>query len=195
MTTPTDTPISSARDPKAPYGRFANGKPRKTPPTSTAKTSTGSGTKRSAPKAPDFRPGIAGIFQAVCIPLAFAAPADAEAVSAYAPGIAEALNDLAKIRPEVAATLQRVLEAGPYGALIAAVLPLGIQLAHNHDLIPPTIAVRLGATPKDVILNGLRQQAEQMATAPADPYPGAAEDATVAQDILRDQVNTMTAGV
>jgi hypothetical protein len=108
----------------------------------------------------DYRPGILGLFQLAAVPLAFKAPADAAAVTHHAPPIADALNDLARERPEVAAVLEKVLSAGPYGALLAAVVPLGVQLLHNHDLMPESVATGLGATPKRVILESLRVEAE-----------------------------------
>jgi hypothetical protein len=112
------------------------------------------------PKKTDYRQGITGAFQIISLPLAFAAPADAAAITAHAPTIAEALNDLAQDRPEVAAVLDRILAGGPYAALFAAMLPLGVQLAHNHGLIPEQMASQMGATPKRHILAQLRAQAE-----------------------------------
>lgn len=169
MTTETPTAPAEPND-TAPYGRKSDGTPRRKPgpPKGTAprapRARSGPAPKRGAT---DYRPGIQGLFQAVCIPLSFGAPADAAAVATYAPGIAEALNDLAKERPEVAAVLEKILQVGPYGALIAAVVPLGVQLAHNHNLIPEQMAVQLGATPKRQILAQLRAQAEQMQRAEA----------------------------
>lgn len=100
----------------------------------------------------DYRPGINGIFQMVAVPLAFKAPADAAAVGHHGPNIAEALNELAKERPEVAAVLERLLAVGPYGLVISATLPLVLQILHNHDVIPEQMAVAVGATPKQEIL-------------------------------------------
>lgn len=165
----TEPPAATSSDPAAPYGRFANGKPRKSPPGEATKkkktrsSSSGSGprpsTRRTAPKGPDYRPGILGMLQTVTIPLAFVAPADAAAVGHHGPGVAEALNDLARERPEVAAALERVMQVGPYGALIGAVVPLAVQLLHNHDVLPESMAVQLGATPKRRIMADLRAQA------------------------------------
>lgn len=108
----------------------------------------------------DYTSGINGIFQMIALPLAFTAPADAAAVGHHAPQIADALNDLAKERPEVAAVLERLLSVGPYGALIGAVLPLGVQLLHNHGVVPESVATTMGATPKRLIMDSLREQAE-----------------------------------
>jgi hypothetical protein len=165
--TTTTTPAESA-----PYGLKADGTPKRKPGPAKGSPAPAAPRRKSAPRAAaskggtDYRPGINGLFQAVCLPLSFAAPADAAAVSNYAPGIAEALNDLAKDRPEVAAMLERILQVGPYGMLIAAVVPLGVQLATNHDLIPEAVAVQMGATPKRKILAQLREQAERARRVP-----------------------------
>ncbi|NUT27674.1 MAG: hypothetical protein HOV84_17415 [Streptomyces sp.] len=106
----------------------------------------------SRPKAPDFRPGINGMFQLAAAPLAFVQPLDAIAVSQHGENIAEALNALAQERPEVAMVLQRILSVGPYGAVIAAVVPLAVQILHNHDMLPREAVERIpGVTPKEVL--------------------------------------------
>lgn len=104
---------------------------------------------------PDYRSGILGIAQLAAAPLAFTAPADAAAVMMHAPPIADALHNLAVERPEVARVLDTVLAVGPYGAVIAAVLPLVVQLLHNHGVLSTPMAVAMGATPKDEILSML----------------------------------------
>lgn len=63
--------------------------------------------------------------------------ADAKVVSDYAPHIATAVNDLAQERPEVAAVLDRVLKAGPYAALMGAVVPMAMQILANHNILKP----------------------------------------------------------
>lgn len=154
MTMPTtDEPKPPAAEETAPRGRRADGAPRRKP--GPRKGSPQRGGRARKPAAPDYRPGILGMFQLVALPLSFTAPVDAASVSLHAPAIAEAINELAKERPEVAAALDRVLQVGPYGALIAAVLPLGVQLAHNHGLLPESAAVQLGAHPRREILASL----------------------------------------
>lgn len=71
--------------------------------------------------------------------------ADAAVINAYAPKIGEAVNDLAQERPEVAAVLDKVLKAGPYAALMGAVVPMAIQILANHKVIPAGIAGTLTA--------------------------------------------------
>lgn len=139
--TTRDGRLAKKRGPKSTPPRAA-ASPRRSSPRTARSTS-------SRPKAPDFRPGITGMFQLIAAPLAFTQPLDSWAVTTHAPGIAEALNDLAQERPEVAMVLQRVLSVGPYGALLAATVPLVVQLLHNHDLIPEQAAAGIpGVAPK-----------------------------------------------
>lgn len=155
-------------DTSAPFGRYPSGRARKSAPkpkraraASSTRPAASSSSKR-APAKRDYGPGIRGLAQVVCLPLAFTAPADAWAIDAATPGIADALNDLAAERPEVAAMLDRLLQAGPYGALIGAVVPLAVQLAHNHGLLPAAMAVKVGGHPKSDIIASLRAQADAL---------------------------------
>lgn len=103
----------------------------------------------------DYRPGILGLLQLPAGVLAVAGlnkpelAADAATLTVYAPGVAEAVNDLANERPEIAAVLDRVLAVGPYGALLAAVTPMVLQILCNHEVIPSGI---LGTVPKEALL-------------------------------------------
>lgn len=104
------------------------------------------------PGEPDYRSGILGLMQVAAVPLTFVAPADAAALVMHAPPIAEALHQLACDRPEVARVLDVVLSVGPYGAVLAACLPLVVQVLHNHGAIERKMAHALGAVPKEELL-------------------------------------------
>lgn len=71
--------------------------------------------------------------------------ADAKVVDHYAPHIATAVNDLAQERPEVAAVLDRVLKAGPYAALMGAVVPMAMQILANHNILKPGMGGTMSA--------------------------------------------------
>lgn len=182
---PADDP-----DPAAPYGRRSDGTPRSKPgrkpgtpnvtprarakarPQAAAppprKTSTG-GAKRRAE--PDYRGGIMGLFQLTTAPLLVAGArsdamlADAATLTTYGPGIADALHALALERPEVAAVLERLLQAGPYGALLAACVPLGVQLAANHGLLPPAVYTALGGQDPKAMVAAMRGEPAPAAAA------------------------------
>jgi hypothetical protein len=120
-----------------------------------------SGTSRKSSSV-DYRPGIMGLMQLPAGVLAFAGmnkpelAADAATITVYAPGIADALNELAKERPEVAAVLDRVLSVGPYGLVIAAVMPMVLQILANHGVLPAGL---MGTVPKEAMLQHMAQQA------------------------------------
>lgn len=165
-------------DPDAPYGRKADGTP-KAKPGRPAGTPDGRPRTRSAPRrtrvaaapsrraAPkqqkkqagtDYRPGIVGLMQLIAAPLMVAglkSPAcalDAATVTLHAEPIADALQETAEQVPQFAAVLDKVLSVGPYGALLAAALPLAVQVAANHQLIPAPVAAAMGALSPDELM-------------------------------------------
>jgi hypothetical protein len=103
-----------------------------------------------------YREGVEGLLQIPAMALSFVSPVDGFSVAHHTPPISKAVADLAIERPEVAAALDKVLAVGPYGALIGAVLPLVVQLAHNHDMVPAPMAKAMGATPKKDIERHLK---------------------------------------
>lgn len=157
-------------------GKVPSAPPRRAPKSSPA--APGPTTKpRPKPAQPDYRPGVAGLLQLVAGPLLIAGQvkpafgADAVAVANAAPGIAEAVNDLAHENPSVAQALDKILAVGPYGAILAAVIPLGMQILTNHRVLPVEITGHLGAVPPEKLYQP--QTLEEYLAA------GAASDAAV----------------
>lgn len=103
----------------------------------------------------DYRPGLLGIAQLVCAPLMVVAPADAAAVAHHAPNIVEALQSTSEVSPGLAGLLDRILTVGPWALVVSATLPLLVQLAANHKVIPVGMAVSMGAEDPDAILRTL----------------------------------------
>ena len=96
----------------------------------------GPGRPSTKPKPKDYRAGVEGIGQLAAGALLFVNHADAAAVMVHTPPIAQALHDLAQEDPRVAALLDKLLQVGPYGALLAAVAPLVLQVLCNHGKVP-----------------------------------------------------------
>lgn len=164
---PAPTPIAEPKplsevftnaDPEAPYGRFANGKPRKNPPKGgpnapkakrsyTAKTKT------------DYRPGFLGLSSIVAFGVGFFSPLDSVAVQDHAPKLADAVQVTADNDPKFATAMDRLLSAGPYAALFAAVMPLAVQIMHNHDLVPAEVVKGMGGRSKQEVIADLTQAA------------------------------------
>lgn len=147
------------KTPEYPYGRRADGTPRAKPgakstgaaaPRMAAAPRPRKTTRPAAKKAePDFRPGIMGLLQIPIMGLSMigrqtknpALQADGMALAMHAPNLAEALNETAKAQPPVARALESIMKAGPYGAIIGAMVPLVMQLAANHKLMNPAPAM------------------------------------------------------
>lgn len=90
--------------------------------------------------------------------------ADAAAVGMHWDGVAKEVATLAEAEPAVARVIDLVIQAGPYAGLIAAVMPLAMQIAANHGMIP---AGATGVVPPEVLQSQmeaqiLRQQAEAL---------------------------------
>ena len=128
----------------APYGRFKSGKPKKTPPKGAPKVKSTTA-KKSRSNQPDYEEGISGLLQMASFGLAMAGSnnpillADSIAVNKHGPGVAAALAGLANERPEVAAVLDRILAVGPYSAVLAAIVPLIMQIIANHGIKLPGV--------------------------------------------------------
>jgi len=184
------TAPADGTDPEAPWGRKADGSPRAKPgrpkgtPDGAPRTRTAQRKVRiaaaapkprakaaGAPKAkgPDYRPGIKGIMQVVAAPLMMAGmknpafAADAAAITVHADPIADAMQASAEAEPRFAAVLDRILTVGPYGALLAATMPLAAQILANHRVIPPAAAEAMGAMAPDALMQRFVDEMPQAA--------------------------------
>lgn len=146
------------RTPEFPYGRRADGTAKSKPgprvageprmaaapkPRKTAKPAAAKNTGT------DYRPGIMGLLQIPIMGITMVGrqtknatlQADGYALAMHAPALAEALNDTAKQQPGVARALESIMKAGPYGAIIGAMVPLVMQIAVNHGVMQPQPAM------------------------------------------------------
>lgn len=164
---------------EAPFGYTLEGQPKKSRAGRPRKGATGTAPpKRTRPSSsrpraaassgPDYRRGVLGLFQLPAGALMAAGMVrpelalDGFTLAMHAPAVAEAVNDLARENPGVAAMLDRVLQVGPYGALIAAVVPMAVQVMVNHGMLP---AGFMGSMSADQLRALAEQQAPQAAAA------------------------------
>lgn len=137
-------------------------------PTRRRKASSGTRAPRSTPKAPvepPYREAIAGLLQLPAALLAGAArfqrhpvdqhgepipgwipsfTVDAATITLFTPDLAEAGHELAMQDPRVAAVLDRVLQAGPWTAILAVGAQLAVQIAVNHRMLPAGMGLSAG---------------------------------------------------
>lgn len=108
-----------------------------------------------------YKEGLNGLLQlGAGITLPFA-PADAAAILEHGDNVSEAVADLAISDERIAALLDKVLVAGPYGAVLAAVVPMVAQFAVNHGMLPAGI---LGTrTPEHLVMGLLGEEAVKQA--------------------------------
>jgi hypothetical protein len=164
-------PPTDLADPDAPYGRRADGTPKAKPgPKRTGSAASPAPRKVAAPgprkppraalkkDEPDYRVGLMGLLQIPSFGLTMfgqrtqnaALQADGMAIAMHAPALAEALNETAKAQPAFGRALESLMKAGPYGAILTALVPLGMQLMANHKLM--SAAPEMGIYPLEQLV-------------------------------------------
>lgn len=134
------------RDPEAPYGRKADGTPRRAPgrrpkaaePRVQAPSAADKGEKR------DYTEALTGVMQLAWGVTAPLAPADAAAIKGATPGMVAAWNALAQENRHVAKGVEWLTSGSAVGAAVVATVPLVLQLAVNHGAVPRERVMSLG---------------------------------------------------
>lgn len=142
------------------------------PSRSTPNISSGSGPRKvSTPKVTAEREEMVaqlGMFAQVPL-MATKQFADAGAIGIYWPKIAKEVAKLAETEEAVANVIDPLIRVGPYAGLIAAVLPLAMQIAVNHNRIKPgamgtvpavSLASQVESAMAQEELRAMRQQLE-----------------------------------
>lgn len=88
--------------------------------------------------------------------------ADAAAIGAHWGPIAKELANIADANEAFARPIDFLIEIGPYGALVQAVLPLALQIAANHKLIPAESMLGQGVVPPEVLESQMVAQVLRM---------------------------------
>ena len=77
--------------------------------------------------------------------------ADAAAIGMFFPSIATELAGVAETSEMVAKPIDFLIEIGPYGGLIAAVMPFALQIAANHRMLDASRLASQGVVPPEVL--------------------------------------------
>ncbi|WP_129286724.1 hypothetical protein [Streptomyces sp. GZWMJZ-114] len=100
--------------------------------------------KRTAPTA-SLEKRLAASLTTVGTVAALVSPADGMVVVQGVPALASALARVADENPSVKANLERMLTAGAWSGVLAALMPIVIGVMANHGAIPSGLASMLGA--------------------------------------------------
>jgi hypothetical protein len=83
------------------------------------------------------RDAVDGIFQLIGLGFIVTGQyADAGAISMHSPPISQEVAELAEKDERIAKGVDTLLQVGPYAGLVAAVMPLVLQLLVNHNVFP-----------------------------------------------------------
>lgn len=104
--------------------------------------------------------GLAQLGQGLC--LMFGQYADAAAIGNHFPPLAKEVANVADSSDVVAKPLDLLIEVGPYGALVAAAMPLVMQLMANHKMLDASRLGGQGVVPPEVLESQMKAQVMQM---------------------------------
>ena len=99
--------------------------------------------KPATPPPPSYATMAAGILQIPAMVLGIASRwwptlgLDALAISYHTPPISQAIGQICEEDARWAMVIEKVGSAGPYAALALPLMQLGMQIAANHQMIPP----------------------------------------------------------
>lgn len=101
--------------------------------------------------------------------------ADAAAIGTHSPPISHEVAVLAAADDKVAKAVDSLLTVGPYSALVMAVLPLAMQLAVNHGILPADKIP--GTTNPQVLSTKMEAEMSQQAASMLEEAKAAQRDA------------------
>ncbi|WP_301177228.1 hypothetical protein [Actinomadura geliboluensis] len=132
-------PAPPKKDPEAPYGRRADGTPKKGPGGRPPKPKAQTKAERprvQANRSRDFTGPLNDVLRLGWGVLAISAPADAGALKVHGPGMVEAWNALAQENATVARGIEWLTTGSAYGAVVMATVPMVLQVLANHGRLP-----------------------------------------------------------
>jgi len=104
--------------------------------------------------------GLASLGAGVC--LMFGQYADAMTVNKFFPPIAREVAKIADTNESVAKPIDFIIKVGPYGALLAALIPFSLQIMANHQIIDASRALGQGIVPPEVLEAQMKAEVARM---------------------------------
>lgn len=134
-------------------------------------------TKSMVDKRDEGLQGIAQLIQGIC--LVTGQYADAATIGQHFPKLSREVAKVAETNEKIAKPIDFLIEIGPYGGLIAAAMPLVMQLLANHKVIPATGMG--GVVPPEVLDAQMRAQITRMQADALREQQAAIREAKAAQ--------------
>lgn len=123
--------------------------------------------------------GIGQLAQGLCVMTGLYA--DGAAIGQHFPGLATELANAADHSEVIAKPIDFLIEIGPYGALLAAAMPLVLQVMANHRMIDATRMFGQGIVPPEVLDAQMKAQVAKMQSEAMRAQQEALRDAREAQ--------------
>jgi hypothetical protein len=162
-------PKKEPADPEAPYGRTADGKPKKgpggRPPKKKAEQPRVAAPTAAQGVKKDFTEPLTGLVQLAWGVLATTSPADAGAVKVAGPGMVTAWNNLAQENAQIARGIEWLTSGSAYGAVVMATAPLVFQIMANHGRVDPARVAALGVHDPKALAEMTKADVQEMAAA------------------------------
>lgn len=130
--------------------------------------------------------GLASLAQGVC--MMTDQWADAAAIGQHFPPVAEELANIADANDAIAKPIDFLIEIGPYGALITAVLPLALQIMANHRIVDANRLVSRGIVPPEVLEAQIKAQTAMMQAEAMRAHQQALAEAQEAQKAFEEML-------
>ena len=123
--------------------------------------------------------GLGQLAQGLCI--MSGQYADAATIGRMFPPVALETAKLAEHYDWLAKPLDTIIEVGPFGALLAAVIPFGLQIAANHKLIDANKLSGQGIVPPEILTAQMQAEVAKMQADAMREQQQAMEEARRAQ--------------
>lgn len=166
-----EMPAPPKRDQTAPYGRKADGTPKKGPG---GRPPRGDRARAQAPSPAetggppkDYTPGLRRLFGTAFSVAVVSSPADAGAIALATPALVDGWNGVAQRNAKVGRVLDLLTDGADLGGAAVATVMLGLQIAANHNMVKADAVAAFGVRPREeleaVAMQAVHEIQEQQA--------------------------------